>query len=470
MALLALLLLGLAALAWWFFHGRRGNDGVPRFPGAHLILISVDTLRRDAVGIYSGRPQASPALDKLAREGIVFGDAVAASNNTGPSHASMLTGMSAAVHGVLNAKATPPRLIPSTLPTMAERLQEAGYATVGRADSGYVTSVFGFQRGFDDFKSEYTGLFRKLPETLAFFEKHAAAKPIFAFLHTYEVHSPYLSVPQRAAGAMKGFEGTEVARRVNSLVEDRVADRLSEGQKRLFDNWKAKFTTRDFEALKALYAECVKTADSRIGAFVEDLRRRGILDQCILVVTSDHGEEFGEHGSVQHEECWEELLRVPLIVRLPGGALAGTRVRAPISGVDLMPTLLDLLGLPLPTRIEGRSAVPAILRETVLDPITYSHHTSQDMMIGAVARTPEWKVYDFDNRPQWARAFHLVKDPTERDNLSKAPPSEAQELLRTLKARRDVWRAMGALHDSGRSTGVMDQELLDQLDSLGYTR
>ena len=235
------------------------------------------------------------------------------------------------------------------------------------------------------------------------------------------------------------------------------------------EGWETKFTDDDIKVLRALYAECVSNVDRRIGEFVGNLNRKGLLDHAILVITSDHGEEFYEHHGVQHEECWEELLRVPLLVRLPGAALAGSHVAQPVSGVDLLPTLLDLLGLPAPDFIEGHSKAAAMTNPREgRDHL--SQHTIQDFLRGDVARTQDWKVYDFGNRVNLQRVFHLAADAAEANNLAKEPPSDAMRLLVDLKARRAVWEAMQKYYGSGDASGALDEDALRDLRNLGYTR
>ncbi|MFN0205221.1 MAG: sulfatase [Planctomycetota bacterium] len=464
---------GLGSLGAWFMLRKSGEGAVPRFPGANVIFISIDTLRRDALGVYSGDPALSPHIDKLAKECVIFDDAIAAANNTGPSHASMFTGVSTAVHGVLNTKTKKVQAIPTSLQTLAERLKTSGYATFARMDGGYMSAALGFDRGFEDFKSVYSGLEKKAGEAMKWFDNISTnsisnKKSAFCFLHTYEAHSPYLSSPRNIDNVLKPYKNSLVAKRMMEIAHGEM--QLYEGQELLFRDWKNKFKPEDFAALKGLYRECVRMADASVNSFIEGLRKSNILDKSILIITSDHGEEFGEHGGTQHEEVWEELLRVPLLIRLPGAALAGTHVPHAFSGIDLMPTLLDLLGMERPTHIEGRSHLSHFSGGPNLNQIAFAHHTIQDALVGDVARASNWKLYEIADRPRGKRIFNLTGDQAERQNLVNSNPPEAQPLSDALKMHRAVRKAMGEYYDSGRTSGELDGKLLDDLRGLGYLK
>jgi arylsulfatase A-like enzyme len=455
------------AVALFLLWERHASESVPRFPGASLIFISIDTLRRDAVSVYNGKRESTPHLDDIAKECVVFDDAIAASNNTGPSHASMFTGVSAAVHGVLNTQKKAPQLIPRTLPTIAERLKERGYKTFARADGGYLASFLGFNRGFDSFDSTYNGLTRKIPAFLAWLDELKNREPFFAFLHTYEVHSPYISNRQRFEAALRGFEETEVARRVRMIANS--ADWLETGNS-LFTDWRRSFTSDDFRALHSLYAACVEMMDANIGLLYNELKSRGVLDRAMVVFVSDHGEQFGEHGDVQHEEAYDELLRVPLLVRLPGAAMGGTVVKRSFSAIHLMPTLLDWLGLPAPTMIEGKSQLEFLNVPATGDEAVFAHRTCQDMFLGDVARTQRWKIFDFEGHPLGKRIFHLEVDPGEKENLAASAPAGAKHLEELLDIEHSVWKALSEKYDAGRASGETEKSTFDQLKGLGYVR
>ncbi len=316
---------------------------VPRFdvPGAdptaprppHVVLVSLDTVRADHLSGY-GYPRATtPAIDAaLIARGTLFEQVSTTYPMTHHAHASLFTGRYPAAlstDGVLPAS--------RRIPTLARALGEAGYLTLGVTEDALVGHEFGLTRGFDQVVEH---AFRAPPEERGHpvFKEGVAAlhaygdRPVFLFLHTYKAHAPYEPSP---------------------AYRDRFAARpapLAAG----FDLPPAR--RADFDA----YDASIREADDALGGFLRELDHLGLAERTLVVLVSDHGEAFGEHGMVEHGMSpHEPALRVPLVLRGPG-VPAGRRVASPASLVDVAPTILDLLGLaPLP-RAQGRSLAPAL--------------------------------------------------------------------------------------------------------------
>ena len=299
----------------------------------NVILISIDTLRADRLGAYGYARDTSPALDSLASEGIVFEHVVAESPWTLPSHVTMLSGVHPDHHGVNLPDLRPGR----DLPNLPEMLSERGYLTLGFTDGGYVGGRYGFDRGFTVFDDTPDGFQSALDEAIPIIEG-AGDRPFFLFLHTYDVHCPYDPAPEYE----RRF-ATDVARpfdtsgkcgnpHYNQMV----------------------FKSGQLEHVMNAYDAEIRELDDRLGAFFSFLDSRGLRDDTVIIVTSDHGEEFMEHGQVGHERSlYREVLMIPLIVIGPG--IAPGRSSAPAALVDIVPTVLSLIGEDVPPTADGRS-------------------------------------------------------------------------------------------------------------------
>lgn len=305
-----------------------------------IVLVSLDTLRADHLGTYGYPRDTSPRLDALAEEGFVFERAVAPAPNTPPSQMSMMTSLYPGRHGFTG---NGDRLAPG-IETLAGRLSAAGLATGGFVDGGYLKAAFGFARGFDVYDDRGGGLAGLVPRALRWLDAQGD-RPFFLFLHTYDIHAPYVA-PEPFAGMFHEvpYEGDLVPtiERLDALF--RAGAPLSEA---------------DRQHLVDSYDEGIRYADHQLGRFLDALAERGRLDDTLIVVTSDHGEEFGEHGSLVHWQLYyQPNLHVPLIVRPPGGVEGPVRIAEMAELIDVLPTLLEWAGAPALPVAQGRSLRP----------------------------------------------------------------------------------------------------------------
>jgi arylsulfatase A-like enzyme len=296
----------------------------------NVVVVSLDTLRARNVGAYGYARDTTPFLDDLATRGVLFEDAITASVTTGPAHMSLFTGLYPVNHGLrtgLDWKAT-------AVETAASRFRSAGYQTAAFTEDGYIVRQRGFGAGFSRYtenpgeKSRGPGevrvTFRQARRWLA----RAPERPFFLFVHTYQVHAPY--APPAAYLDRFGDDGLRQA-------PDPVLQRE-------LDN----------------YDREIRFVDDKLRELVGTLEAQGLAESTLLVVLSDHGEEFGEHGLFQHGGAvYEETLRVPLVLVGPG-VPAGVRIDAPVSLIDVLPTLLDLAGLPAVPGTDGISLAPLL--------------------------------------------------------------------------------------------------------------
>ena len=371
-----LLLLSLVLAAW--LGSRAGWFGASCKGCRNVLLISIDSLRRDRLGLYGHRPEfappgteVSPNLDALGREGVVFDAAWSTSSWTLPAHMALLTGLSDRSHGVeIDYLALDPKRR-----TLTQELDQAGYRTAGFYSGPYLDPRYGFARGFDRYESGMMSpeekekefqranrerLARGLPpldrarfldalshqeETsrkvtslgLEFLEE-AAGEPFFLFLHYFDVHydySPETYDPELARLFDPDYAGGLSSR--NWYGNPEVRDPRT-GERRIGE--------RDLAHALAMYDAEIHWVDRHVGRILERLEELGLAEDTVVCVVSDHGDEFFEHGSIGHRSTlYVENTAIPLILRLPGeGTLAGTRVPASVRIYDVAPTLLDYSG------------------------------------------------------------------------------------------------------------------------------
>jgi arylsulfatase A-like enzyme len=333
-----------------------GGSGCAREgkPSGRFILVSLDTLRADHLGAYGyGRP-TSPFLDSLARRGTLFENAVAQLPGTLPSHMSIFTGLYPPEHGVYPEAALSP-----LIRTLPEVLRAEGFRTAGHSEGGYVAGRYGFARGFEEWSDEWP-MFERAGELV---KSREAVKRTFRlgleslrrlrdrdafllFLHTYSIHDPYdppepyrslywPGPPPPGAFAAKG--------------RDLAA----------FNRGERALAPRAVEYYQALYDAQINYTDDVLREFFAGIAALGLADSVTVIVTSDHGEEFLEHGKLVHEQLYPECLHVPLLV-LPPGQKAGRRIPALVQSIDLAPTVYELAGVPPSRRpsMSGRSLAP----------------------------------------------------------------------------------------------------------------
>jgi len=422
----------------------------------NLVLISVDTLRADRLGCYGNPRPTSPRLDALAQAGVLFEDASTAAPWTKPAHATLLTGLYPSRHGMTSMTST---LANSAVP-IAEWLSRRGFRTAAIVNTRLM-ATHGFERGFDTVDAS------ELPHgqaagsgitdaAIAWLSAQGTKKRFFLFLHYMDMHSDYESTPEHREQFVGPYDGPL---RGSTQELYRIAERRLDP------------TDADLRHLLDLYDASLRQTDSHLGRLFDALRASGRLDTTLIVVTSDHGEEFLDHGGVLHGHSqYQELVRVPLVLHGPGVA-AGRRQREPVSLVDVVPTALGLLGVPAPTDLDGipleplwqtpGSTLPARFLFFEAD-ITFPPPAPGVTPPGTrrAVRFGKYKLH-YDTRTRQVQLYDLDQDPRETRNLRETQPEIAGALLDRLTA----FLERPAASAPGRELTV---EQLEALRSLGY--
>lgn len=391
------------------------------FPRAPVILVSVDTLRADHLPAYGYHDVETPNLDALCRDSVVFDNALSPVPLTLPAHATLFTGLLPYQHGVRDNVGY--RLAPKTT-TLASFLRQRGYSTGGAVSAFVLDHATGIAEGFDDYRDdvemrvpgEALGQVQRsgaVTEELLerWISERPAEKPLFAFLHIYEPHSPYAAPePFRSRYAKRPYDG-EIA-----------------------------------------------TADAIVGRLIDFLKSKRIYDGAIVVFLSDHGEGLGDHGEDEHGIfLYREALRVPLFVKLPGGARAGERVGSPAGLVDVFPTVAALLGEKVPFPLAGEALLASgarpgsgrrVYSETLYPRLHFGWSDLASLTDGRhqYIEAPRPELYDW------------TKDPAERTDLSAGLPPAFRAMRAQLLATERPLQAPGAA----------DAETIKKLASLGY--
>jgi arylsulfatase A-like enzyme len=370
----------------------------------NLILISIDTLRADRLGCYGAARATSPALDAFAARSVRFERAYAAAPWTLPSHVTMLSGLLPETHGV-----DQPDLRPGAgTRLLAEVLRAAGYYTFANTDGGWLGADYGLDRGFLAFQDGDRELAATLADVRERIDAVHGERPFFAFVHTYDVHCPYTpGPPYDALFASADAEPIETAGRCGN--PDYNALDVSAAQARF---------------LADRYDGGIRRADDALGPFLAFLEERGVLRDTVVVLTSDHGEEFLDHGRIGHEESvYPELLHVPLLVYVPGGAARACA--EPVGLVDLAPTLVELLGLAALDDVDGRSLVP-LLDGAELAPRALHAELAWKRRLEAWIDGTTQIVSSADGLER----YDLARDPLARANLADGATAAELALLR----------------------------------------
>ena len=432
-------------LAYW------GNPHVwsrpPEKTAIPVVLVSCDTLRADHLSCYGYPRNTSPNLDAFADEAVLFEQAWVQDAWTLPSHICMLTGLYPKNHGV-----TQKRHLAEGHHTLAEYLQDLGYLTAAFTGAQWWLQPWrGYAQGFDIYSTPlpYRAIFETNHVAHAWIDHHS--KPaLFLFLHNYDIHSkakaldytlPYTPDDPEFLHFARGLE-LDASFQREELGELPASDFLIAA-----NQGRIELTSEEDDHLIALYDDCVRTVDAGLHETFTHLRKSGLYEQALIIITSDHGEAFGEHGVYMHEQAYEHCARVPLIVRFPEGRFGGTRIETPVQSIDILPTVLDVLGIEARCPNDGQSLLALLEGSHAARDYAFTRrHT-----VEGIRKDSKKLLYDtVRGRKEF---YDLAKDPQEQDRLScEAVCTELSDRLeRFLVDTPGSWRIRFRADDARRS-------------------
>jgi arylsulfatase A-like enzyme len=446
-----------------------GASSVP----PNVLLISIDMLRPDHLGCYGYSRPTSPHIDRLAEEGVLFENHISSSSWTLPAHAALFTSLYDSVHGCTDTD----KKLADNVVTLAEKFAQAGYQTAGFFSGPYLHPAFGLGRGFEHYE-DCTSYAAVLDDTAVdqwamdpdvmrashrditsprvyaafkkWFDEHRGSK-FFLFVHLWDPHFDFIPPPP-----------------YDTLFDPNYAGTVT-GTDFFFDpNINADMPARDLEHLIALYDGEIAWTDSYVGKILDDFQQAGLLDHTVVALTSDHGTEFFEHGDKAHRKTlFDEVIRIPLLLRYPAQLGAGIHIHSQTRSIDVGPTLLELAGVSSAVPVMGRSLVPLALDPArPFNELAVSELFSVGHRIRSL-RSLHWKF--FDNQAGDQRFFvDLGADPGEHHlygNLTKGAGRELNKRYEAMVRVLDAWQAR--ICPTTTPTNV-PENVRRQLESLGY--
>lgn len=422
-----------------------------RDPGPDILVLLIDILRADHLSCYGYERPTTPNIDRFAQDAILFENPISPSTFTKTSVASIFTGLDAHNHGVFygavgaNKRKAASDVLAERFDTLAESMFEHGVNTVAWVENMQLREFMGFAQGF----SLYHDQPGKIPviagEFAQWLEKFSSASRYFAYLHFLDLHGPYNPKPP-FRGTFSQDDGAIMAMDHSSWWDF----------KQDVKNEKVVLSSDDLEELEARHDEMLLFTDQWIGRILDNLRATGRYDDMLIVVTSDHGEGFWEHGFISHSNWpFEELCRVPLIIKLPNSSQAGRRVEDMVGLIDLPLTLLEFAGADPPEGLDGRSFLPLLL-DPAHEQSPQSRYVEVRRMIGV--RTDRWKYL----HPR-GDLYDLANDPAEKNNCADEHPEIAKRMEKAAAHAAELRESA----DKAEQV-ILDEETKRALKALGY--
>jgi arylsulfatase A-like enzyme len=437
----------------------------------NIVLISVDTLRADRLPTYGYPYGTAPQIARLAERSVVFDNAYTETVHTLAAHTSLLTGLYPDTHGVILSEHS----LSETVPTLAEMLQTAGYRTGAFVNAGFLGPKYGLSRGFSEYnhlsdiklrkKENQVRFGRNASETNALIRKWLIAdpsRPFFLFAHYFDVHSDWLDLPYEAPPRFRksfelpkpsGYRQGDGKRSASPYLQHMNENGL-------------RYSRASLDYIGSLYDGGLAYMDSEIGKLLSDLEETGQLQNTLIVLLADHGEELGDHGKLLHDQVYEESVRIPLLLAFPESdprtqqQFSPRRIRSSVQITDVLPSIARYVGLDPPPGIQGESLLPLLADDTKDERPVY-FRTRSGSQYGV--RTGRWKWIEIRGSPD--ELYDLFKDPGETNNVAPQFPAEATQLKHMLKVWKERTAASRVTPGELRPIGP---SLRRELEALGY--
>jgi arylsulfatase A-like enzyme len=402
----------------------------------NVIFISMDAMRFDRTG--AGGASGTPHLDAFAKEAVVFTNTTAAAPWTVPSHMAMFTGRWPTHHGVVNKLKPNPAggdlifdSLKAEIPTFPEKLIDAGWKGVGFTGGAGVQAKFGYGRKFESYLDDkpFAGMEYSGPPAMEWLRAHKADH-FFMFFHGYDAHGQHPLLDQDPRAAVPDYKGALDGGIVEqaALREKGLAAIQKPGDPAHLDGLSAE----DIRFLTAIYDAKVKEADARLGLFLDTVKEQGLLDRSIVVILADHGEEFMEHGYLDHgATLCEHQLHVPMMIRFPEG-IGHRTVDQAVRTIDVFPTLFDALGVALPADIDGKSLLPLLRGEKADLPIFAESDYRLFVHLRSAVQGTKKVVLDLEDGQR--SLFDHATDKDELHDLSESDPKTTYEMEQSVRA------------------------------------
>jgi arylsulfatase A-like enzyme len=475
----------------------RAADPTPRSKVRTVVLISLDTLRADHLGMYGHAAFTSPRLDQFALEGVVFEDASSTAPWTLPAHASMLTGLTPSRHGVVSSEAG----LSVEVETLADWFNEGGWETSTIVNSLWLSrEKYGLTQEFTDYLAVKRSNYKQIgPSTEITDEAIAQLKKqggdsLFLFIHYYDIHADYAALPAYERLLVGPYEGeadgsawqlmranfapAHIAACIENFEPGRCEYGSQEIPRRIDSNMKAvAFEEDDIAHIKQRYDAGIRQTDTELGRLLSFIDDSEGAAETLVLITSDHGEEFMEHGRVDHFlTMYQETIRVPLLLRGPGVPVA-ERFDVPVSLIDIAPTLLSLTALPIPEGLEGFDLSTLWRGESELNwesrplygeasgGLEYERSTPGVYPVYRSVRMGDLKLIErqMGDEEMTYELFDLLTDPEEKIDLAKSRSADVDRLKGVLEGRANY----GGNSPSGPKVEMTPAEI-EELRSLGY--
>jgi len=400
-----------------------------RIKNFNLLLITIDSLRPDHLGCYGYEKNTSPNIDKLAKEGVLFTQAIAQASWTWPSLYSLITSTYPSTHGVYFWD----QVLSDSIPTLLEILKKKGYST------GFISGHGGldnFKRGFDKFENMYEKANKITYEALLWIKSHRN-KRFFLWIHYMDTHNNSIGVPEE-----KHF--------IKNITKEELNTYISQ------------------------YDEAISYVDSQIGILLEKLSSLGLHEKNLIIITADHGQEMCEHGICFNHGgfLWDSAIKVPLIFYFPKLFSKNRIISQQAQHIDIAPTICDILKLKKPKTFEGKSLLPLIKGKDIQSRFAFSEHKENkgDLSSGKWVyskfsiRTSKFKlIYTFNSDSRGYELYNLKEDPQELNNLI----DKEKEQFEFLKKKLEEWMNRPK-PKIAPLTKPIDEKTKEKLKSLGY--
>jgi arylsulfatase A-like enzyme len=463
----------------------------------NILLIVMDCVRADHFSCYGYHRPTTPNIDRVADQGVRFATAIAPAAWTVPTIASMFTGTYPPTHNAVNGHA----YLDNRLYTLAELLGALGYRTIGFGNNGWVSHSAGMSRGFHIFKENFRWPGRKMTHlAMRLFYKaflltrgvkfkgaydtnrairswlkhhHDDSAPFFLFVHYNEAHAPYRPPARYARRFLNNVSWTE-ARKVN---QDHAA----------YHSGYAPMGSREFKILRALYDGEIAYLDGQMQMIFQALTDLDIIDETVLIITADHGDNQGEHNLMDHKYClYDTLIHVPLIIRYPPLLPTGLVINQTVQTVDIFPTIMDILNVEradLARQFQGYSLLPEKLPHRPAQFAVAERRNFSPRLGETFAKYPDfdYTVYERDqtairtmtHKYIWAsdgrdELYEIAVDPGEKHNMIADHPEQVRALRKMLSEHLERVSADGLPEPVVDGMPEMDEQIIEHLRDLGY--